>query len=60
MKEHRVAIVFIEPDGPEIDALKRLGLTETYRRPHPGQGTAPVWVCLTHPRRGRQKRSLPD
>jgi predicted metal-dependent HD superfamily phosphohydrolase len=32
--------LFIEPDGPEIDALKRLGLTETYRRVHPGQGTA--------------------
>lgn len=34
--------LFIEPDGPEIDALKRLGLTETYRRAHPGQGTANV------------------
>jgi predicted metal-dependent HD superfamily phosphohydrolase len=32
--------LFIEPDGPEIEALKRLGLTETYRREHPGQGTA--------------------
>ena len=32
--------LFIEPDGPEIEALKRLGLTETYRRAHPGQGTA--------------------
>ncbi len=34
--------LFIEPDGPEGDALKRLGLTETYRRAHPGQGTANV------------------
>ena len=34
--------LFIEPDGPEIDALRRLGLTETYRRAHPGQGTANV------------------
>ena len=32
--------LFIEPEGPEVDALKRLGLTETYRRAHPGQGTA--------------------
>lgn len=34
--------LFIEPDGPEINALKRLGLTETYRRAHPGQGTTNV------------------
>lgn len=32
--------LFIEPEGREIDALRRLGLTETYRRAHPGQGTA--------------------
>lgn len=32
--------LFIEADGSEIEALKRLGLTETYRRAHPGQGTA--------------------
>jgi predicted metal-dependent HD superfamily phosphohydrolase len=32
--------LFIEPEGTEIDALRRLGLTETYRRAHPGQGTA--------------------
>jgi predicted metal-dependent HD superfamily phosphohydrolase len=32
--------LFVEPDGPEGDALKRLGLAETYRRAHPGQGTA--------------------
>lgn len=32
--------LFIEPEGPEIDILRRLGLTETYRRAHPGQGTA--------------------
>lgn len=32
--------LFIEPDGLEIDALGRLGLTDTYRRAHPGQGTA--------------------
>lgn len=34
--------LFIEPDGPEIDALQRLGFVETYRRAHPGQGTANV------------------
>ncbi len=34
--------LFVEPDGPEGDALKRLGLAETYRRAHPGQGTANV------------------
>ena len=34
--------LFIQPDGPEIETLKRLGLTETYRRAHPGQGTANV------------------
>ncbi len=32
--------LFVEPEGPEIEALKRLGLSETYRRAHPGQGTA--------------------
>lgn len=32
--------LFIPPDGPEIEALRRLGLRETYRRAHPGQGTA--------------------
>ena len=32
--------LLIEPDGPEIEALRHLGLTETYRRTHPGQGTA--------------------
>ena len=34
--------LFIQADGPEIETLKRLGLTETYRRAHPGQGTANV------------------
>ena len=34
--------LFVQPDGPEIGALRRLGLTETYRRAHPGQGTANV------------------
>jgi hypothetical protein len=34
--------MFIEPNGPELDQLKALGLVETYRRQHPGQGTANV------------------
>lgn len=46
MVEHRLSVdhlfMFIEPGGPEIDALKRLDLQETYRRAHPGQGTANV------------------
>ena len=41
MEVHHI-FLFIEPDGPEIETLKRLGLTETYRRAHPGQGTANV------------------
>lgn len=45
-QEHRLIIdhlfMFIEPGGPEIDALQRLGLQETYSRAHPGQGTANV------------------
>lgn len=32
--------MFVEPDGPELAQLKALGLVETYRREHPGQGTA--------------------
>lgn len=34
--------MFIEPDGPEMQALQRSGLVETYRRQHTGQGTANV------------------
>lgn len=34
--------VFIQPDGPEIQALQSLGLRETYRRKHVGQGTENV------------------
>lgn len=32
--------LFIDPEGSEIGVLRRLGLSETYRRAHPGQGTA--------------------
>ena len=34
--------VFVDPEGPQIAALERIGLVETYRRHHPGQGTANV------------------
>ena len=34
--------VFVDPAGPQIAALERIGLVETYRRRHPGQGTANV------------------
>jgi hypothetical protein len=49
--------LFIEPGGPQISEVKALGLVETYRRTHQGQGTANVcfafdnaflellWVC---------------
>ncbi len=38
--------IFIEPDGPEIAHLASLGLIETYRRTHPGQGTQNVCYCF--------------
>ncbi|MBR0555784.1 VOC family protein [Ciceribacter sp. L1K23] len=38
--------LFIEPDGPEIARLTAMGLVETYRRRHPGQGTANVCFCF--------------
>ena len=31
--------VLVDPNGPELDDLRALGLVETYRRKHPGQGT---------------------
>lgn len=38
--------LFIDPGGPQIAALERTGLVETYRRQHPGQGTANVCYCF--------------
>jgi hypothetical protein len=38
--------MFVERDGPELAQLKGLGLVETYRREHPGQGTANVCFCF--------------
>lgn len=38
--------LFIDPDGPEPAALKGLGLRESFRRTHPGQGTANRCYCF--------------
>jgi hypothetical protein len=41
--------VLIDPGGPELAYLKSLGLIETYRRQHPGQGKH--WVgCAIPPK----------
>lgn len=38
--------VLIDPDGNDIKRLHSLGLVETYRRQHPGQGTQNVCFCF--------------
>lgn len=38
--------MLIDSEGPEIGQMERLGLTETYRRVHPGQGTRNVCYCF--------------
>ncbi|TQV80668.1 VOC family protein [Denitrobaculum tricleocarpae] len=38
--------MFVEPGAPEAEALERLGLRESYRRDHPGQGTTNVCYCF--------------
>jgi hypothetical protein len=38
--------VFVAPGAPEAAALKKLGLAESFRRPHPGQGTANACFCF--------------
>ena len=38
--------LFIEAEGPEIAHLASLGLVETYRRIHAGQGTENVCYCF--------------
>lgn len=38
--------VFVEPDVPEAELLTALGLRESCRRDHPGQGTANVCFCF--------------
>ena len=38
--------VMVEKNGPEADRLEQIGLTETYRRTHKGQGTANICYCF--------------
>lgn len=38
--------LFVEPDAPEARALNDLGLRESCRRAHPGQGTANICYCF--------------
>jgi len=38
--------LMIAPDGPEPAALEGLGLVESFRRVHPGQGTANACYCF--------------
>lgn len=38
--------LFVPPDGPDVSRLAHLGFVETYRRTHPGQGTANVCYCF--------------
>jgi Glyoxalase-like domain len=38
--------ILIEPLGPEIDYLRSLGITQTYRRRHSGQGTQNICYCF--------------
>ncbi len=38
--------VFVEPEAPEARQLDDLGLCESCRRDHPGQGTANVCYCF--------------
>jgi hypothetical protein len=38
--------MLIDPTGPEIARMETLGLIETYRREHPGQGTQNVCYCF--------------
>lgn len=38
--------VFVEADGPEPALLEAIGLRESYRRRHPGQGTSNTCYCF--------------
>jgi hypothetical protein len=38
--------LFVDPDGAAIRSLEQAGLVESYRRGHPGQGTANVCYCF--------------
>ncbi len=38
--------VFVKPGAPEATGLYAAGMVESYRRRHPGQGTANVCFCF--------------
>ena len=38
--------VFVEPNGADLQYLNSLGLVETYRRAHRGQGTGNICYCF--------------
>ena len=38
--------VHVQPAGPEAERLEALGLVESYRRTHPGQGTSNICYCF--------------
>ncbi len=38
--------LFVAPQAPEAQVLNDLGLKESYRRAHPGQGTANICYCF--------------
>lgn len=38
--------LFVKPEAPEAQMLDSLGLRESYRRAHPGQGTANICYCF--------------
>lgn len=38
--------MFVEPGGAELAYLRSIGLSETYRRKHPGQGTENICFCF--------------
>jgi hypothetical protein len=40
--------MFVDRDGPELAQLMHLGLTVTYQREHPGQGTANACFCFAN------------
>ncbi len=38
--------IFVEPEGADLTFLKSIGLIETYRRKHRGQGTENICFCF--------------
>ena len=41
-------LVFVDPEAPEGGGLDKAGLRETFRRRHPGQGTANACYCFNN------------